>query len=55
MTLTYDDEHIPYVALLAEGVDRNYSFHDALTNGYVALLAEGVDRNYEIEVTQELV
>ena len=34
------------VALLAEGVDRNYFVGDSLRHcGRVALLAEGVDRN----------
>ena len=34
-----------YVALLAEGVDRNCTSCSALTGSCVALLAEGVDRN----------
>ena len=33
------------VALLAEGVDRNYCTDMNNLNGIVALLAEGVDRN----------
>ena len=33
------------VALLAEGVDRNYLLHPAGATALVALLAEGVDRN----------
>ena len=33
------------VALLAEGVDRNYSLFSARAPVRVALLAEGVDRN----------
>ena len=36
----------PYVALLAEGVDRNTVAVQPLTPSSVALLAEGVDRNY---------
>ena len=34
-----------YVALLAEGVDRNGSHRPGKTQISVALLAEGVDRN----------
>ena len=34
-----------YVALLAEGVDRNDELSKALHFAGVALLAEGVDRN----------
>ena len=37
--------HRPYVALLAEGVDRNCVNYGAASSYYVALLAEGVDRN----------
>ena len=37
----------PYVALLAEGVDRNKTSSKSLKKLEVALLAEGVDRNYE--------
>ena len=33
------------VALLAEGVDRNFSFMPLFFSSSVALLAEGVDRN----------
>ena len=33
------------VALLAEGVDRNYLYLFQLNGPLVALLAEGVDRN----------
>ncbi len=33
------------VALLAEGVDRNWANASTLGRAYVALLAEGVDRN----------
>ena len=33
------------VALLAEGVDRNFQGHRVNVNRQVALLAEGVDRN----------
>ena len=36
------------VALLAEGVDRNYKEIDESLPDLVALLAEGVDRNCEI-------
>ena len=37
---------VNWVALLAEGVDRNHNLLDALTELFqVALLAEGVDRN----------
>ena len=35
----------PYVALLAEGVDRNTRVVKRVKNVRVALLAEGVDRN----------
>ena len=34
-----------YVALLAEGVDRNAFVLGKVTSAAVALLAEGVDRN----------
>ena len=34
-----------YVALLAEGVDRNWTSSTAKQLNSVALLAEGVDRN----------
>ena len=34
-----------FVALLAEGVDRNLQLIAHSTKGGVALLAEGVDRN----------
>ena len=38
----------PYVALLAEGVDRNIIIRMAPPVGVkVALLAEGVDRNHQ--------
>ena len=33
------------VALLAEGVDRNYNLYSVFLGHGVALLAEGVDRN----------
>ena len=33
------------VALLAEGVDRNWKLYVDITDDQVALLAEGVDRN----------
>ena len=39
------DEEAERVALLAEGVDRNYSDNLAEDVRRVALLAEGVDRN----------
>ena len=38
------------VALLAEGVDRNFSGFVAFSIALVALLAEGVDRNYSLPV-----
>ena len=34
------------VALLAEGVDRNYLCYPKTAASLVALLAEGVDRNF---------
>ena len=37
-----------WVALLAEGVDRNTRPEQYTNPTYVALLAEGVDRNSEI-------
>ena len=37
---------IPEVALLAEGVDRNWLVLSIRPRAFVALLAEGVDRNY---------
>ncbi len=36
------------VALLAEGVDRNFSAFSTLTSSNVALLAEGMDRNFQV-------
>ena len=36
----------PLVALLAEGVDRNFIGGGLVDGQAVALLAEGVDRNY---------
>ena len=36
------------VALLAEGVDRNFELHGVTFGRLVALLAEGVDRNPDI-------
>ena len=39
-----------YVALLAEGVDRNYEILDEFSHYEVALLAEGVDRNSCLQV-----
>ena len=45
-----------YVALLAEGVDRNFAvFYDGFSDDVVALLAEGVDRNLLKENTRTLV
>ena len=41
------------VALLAEGVDRNFDCSEAAAQFEVALLAEGVDRNYVSEITPE--
>ena len=38
---------VPAVALLAEGVDRNYLAGDLCQTFPVALLAEGVDRNLD--------
>ena len=35
-----------WVALLAEGVDRNTTKCCHMLGGFVALLAEGVDRNF---------
>ena len=44
------------VALLAEGVDRNFFARISyLKNGTVALLAEGVDRNTNVEINNRLV
>ena len=42
-----------YVALLAEGVDRNYVAEVEIPAIEVALLAEGVDRNVEVEDSAE--
>ena len=42
------------VALLAEGVDRNYDSHHKNRTQYVALLAEGVDRNIEAIVKKSV-
>ncbi len=36
------------VALLAEGVDRNWNALPVLVTVWVALLAEGVDRNWQM-------
>ena len=36
------------VALLAEGVDRNYNLYSVFLGHGVALLAEGVDRNQAV-------
>ena len=45
------DKYPGAVALLAEGVDRNYLLHPAGATALpVALLAEGVDRNAIIDV-----
>ena len=41
-----------YVALLAEGVDRNNSLSSLNTGTGVALLAEGVDRNLKPLVSE---
>ena len=41
-------EGIEAVALLAEGVDRNYEIFPGVLLVLVALLAEGVDRNDEL-------
>ena len=41
-----------YVALLAEGVDRNNRKDNTMNNNHiVALLAEGVDRNFLLRYT----
>ena len=40
------------VALLAEGVDRNYLQSTSYAKAAVALLAEGVDRNKECRFLQ---
>ena len=40
------------VALLAEGVDRNYAQPTEQDDAYVALLAEGVDRNASVHDTR---
>ena len=45
--------HSASVALLAEGVDRNWAPSSKMTVLEVALLAEGVDRNYVAEVMPE--
>ena len=39
------------VALLAEGVDRNWKAYPKKTGKQVALLAEGVDRNSTFQLT----
>ena len=39
------------VALLAEGVDRNYAAYPKKVDRAVALLAEGVDRNRFIKLS----
>ena len=47
MQVIFIDDYLVSVALLAEGVDRNFSNSGEKTRKqYVALLAEGVDRNY---------
>ena len=42
----------PFVALLAEGVDRNGLPLRSLSSPFVALLAEGVDRNHSGQVNR---
>ena len=42
------DSSTTWVALLAEGVDRNPRPKRQMTITLVALLAEGVDRNFEV-------
>ena len=37
------------VALLVEGVGRNYCYDQRVAAAVVALLTEGVDRNYDVE------
>ena len=44
-----------FVALLAEGVDRNKEINALFNNIRVALLAEGVDRNGNLMVVNEKV
>ena len=43
------------VALLAEGVDRNYNAKAVEVSTPVALLAEGVDRNFNGLLSEKLV
>ena len=43
-----------HVALLAEGVDRNWSTSHSVSSLSVALLAEGVDRNADGTLTMNL-
>ena len=45
MVTPYQKEALRYVALLAEGVDRNHQKLAPFVPAEVALLAEGVDRN----------
>ena len=45
MSLNHSFQTLAYVALLAEGVDRNRLIVVMLKAAVVALLAEGVDRN----------
>ena len=45
MLFEYNDENADGVALLAEGVDRNFRQIHGYSLCLVALLAEGVDRN----------
>ena len=41
--------YIDQVALLVEGVGRNYCYDQSVAAAVVALLTEGVDRNYDVE------
>ena len=45
MVLVHEGTRLTFVALLAEGVDRNTKYVKSKVQGGVALLAEGVDRN----------
>ena len=45
------DTSTAFVALLAEGVDRNYTLDVGNRVNQVALLAEGVDRNKIIKAS----
>ena len=44
------DALFPFVALLAEGVDRNSVRVSSNSTSIVALLAEGVDRNFGVNL-----